>query len=76
LSPILGHFSLEPWTTDRQNRSPKDEAGGLRVIAFTVDHGAAIKPAYGDRIKYNDRSAVVLGDTRCNENVVKFSTAD
>lgn len=25
------------------------EAHGLRVIAFTVDHGAAIKPAYGYR---------------------------
>jgi hypothetical protein len=46
------------------------------VIAFTVDPNAAIKPAYGYRIKYNDRSAVVYGDTRCNENVVKFSTAD
>jgi ribonuclease Z len=50
------------------------EAGGLRVIAFTVDHGAAIKPAYGYRIEYNGRSAVISGDTRYNENVVKFST--
>jgi ribonuclease Z len=50
------------------------EAGGLRVIAFTVDHGAAIKPAYGYRIEYNDRSAVISGDTRYNENVVKFGT--
>jgi ribonuclease Z len=50
------------------------EAGGLRVIAFTVDHGAAIKPAYGYRIEYNDHSAVISGDTRYNENVVKHST--
>jgi ribonuclease Z len=50
------------------------EAGGLRVIAFTVDHGAAIKPAYGYRIEYNDHSAVISGDTRYNENVVKYST--
>ena len=50
------------------------ESGGLRVIAFTVDHGAAIKPAYGYRIDYNDRSAVISGDTRYNENVVTFGT--
>jgi ribonuclease Z len=48
------------------------EAGGLRVIAFTVDHGDAIKPAYGYRIEYDGRSAVISGDTRYNENVVKF----
>lgn len=50
------------------------EAGRLRVIAFTVDHGVAIKPAYGYRIEYDDRSAVISGDTRYNENVVKFGT--
>jgi ribonuclease Z len=48
------------------------ESGGLRVIAFTVDHGAAIKPAYGYRVEYSNRSAVISGDTRYNENVVKF----
>jgi ribonuclease Z len=48
------------------------EAGGLRVIAFTVDHGDAIKPAYGYRIEYDGRCAVISGDTRYNENVVKF----
>ena len=48
------------------------EAAGLRVIAFTVDHGDAIKPAYGYRIEYDGRSAVLSGDTRYNENVVKF----
>jgi len=50
------------------------EADDLRVIAFTVDHGAAIKPAYGYRIEYNDRSAVISGDTRYNENVVNYGT--
>ncbi|MDA9510793.1 ribonuclease Z [Bradyrhizobium sp. CCBAU 11386] len=48
------------------------ERGGLRVIAFTVDHGDAIKPAYGYRIEYDGRSAVLSGDTRYNENVIKF----
>ena len=50
------------------------EAGDLRVIAFTVDHGAAIKPAYGYRIEYQNRVAVISGDTRYNENVVKYAT--
>lgn len=50
------------------------EAGELRIIAFTVDHGAAIKPAYGYRIEYQDRVAVISGDTQYNENVVKFGT--
>jgi ribonuclease Z len=50
------------------------EAGDLRIAAFTVDHGVAIKPAYGYRIEYQDRVAVISGDTRYNENVVKFGT--
>jgi ribonuclease Z len=48
------------------------ERGGFRVIAFTVDHGDAIKPACGYRVEYEGRSAVLSGDTRYNENVVKF----
>jgi ribonuclease Z len=47
---------------------------GLRVIAFTVDHGEAIKPAYGYRIEYQGRVAVISGDTRYNENVVKYGS--
>jgi ribonuclease Z len=48
------------------------DADGLRIIAFTVDHGDAIKPAYGFRIEYEGRVAVISGDTRYNENVVKY----
>jgi ribonuclease Z len=47
---------------------------GVRVIAFLVDHGDVIKPAYGYRIEYGGRSVVVSGDTRYNENVVKYGT--
>ena len=50
------------------------EAGGLRMTAFTVDHGAAITPACGYRIDYASHSVVISGDTRYNENVVKFGT--
>jgi ribonuclease Z len=48
------------------------EKDGLRVIAFEVDHGAAIKPAYGYRFEYGGRVVVISGDTRYCENVVKF----
>jgi ribonuclease Z len=48
------------------------EAGDLRVTAFTVDHGDAIKPAYGYRIEYQGRVAVLSGDTRYNANVIRY----
>jgi ribonuclease Z len=50
------------------------DSGGLRVIAFEVDHGDVIRPAYGYRIEYSGRVAVISGDTRYNENVVKYGT--
>jgi ribonuclease Z len=45
----------------------------LRVIAFEVNHGDAIKPAYGYRIEYDGRVVTVSGDTRYNENVVRYA---
>lgn len=48
------------------------QAGDLRVIAFAVDHGDAIKPAYGYRIEYRGRVAVISGDTRYNANVLRY----
>jgi ribonuclease Z len=48
------------------------EKNGVRVIAFEVDHGDAIKPAYGYRIEYGGRAVVVSGDTRVHPNVVKY----
>ena len=48
------------------------EKNGVRVIAFEVDHGDVIKPAYGYRIEYGGRAVVVSGDTRYNDNVVKY----
>jgi ribonuclease Z len=33
-----------------------------------------IKPAYGYRIDFKGRSVVLSGDTRFNENVIKFGT--
>jgi ribonuclease Z len=48
------------------------KANDLRIIAFTVDHGDAIKPAYGYRIEYRGRVAVISGDTRYNANVLSY----
>src|SRR5687767_10234392 len=50
------------------------DRNGLKVIAFEVDHGDVIKPAYGYRIEYGGRVAVISGDTRFNDNVVKHGT--
>jgi ribonuclease Z len=50
------------------------EQDGVKVIAFEVDHGASIKPAYGYRIEYDGRVVVISGDTRWSENVLKFGT--
>ena len=48
------------------------ERDGVKVIAFTVDHGPAIKPAVGYRVEYKGRSVLISGDTRYNENVIKY----
>jgi ribonuclease Z len=47
---------------------------GVKVIAFTVDHGPAIKPAVGYRIEYKGRTVVISGDTRYDQNVIKYGT--
>jgi ribonuclease Z len=51
------------------------QSNGVKVIAFEVDHGAFIKPAYGYRIEYGGRAVVISGDTRYNENVVKYGAS-
>lgn len=47
------------------------ESNGIEVIAFAVDHGDFIKPSYGYRINYKDRSVVISGDTKFDENLIK-----
>lgn len=48
------------------------EKNGVRVTAFEVDHGR-VKPAFGFRIDYAQRSVVLSGDTRFNQNVIRYS---
>lgn len=40
------------------------ERNGVKVTAITVDHGDAIKPAFGWRVDYRGHSVVISGDTR------------
>ncbi len=49
------------------------EKDGVKVMAFTVHHGDAIKPAVGYRIEYNRHAVVISGDTRYDENVIKHA---
>jgi len=48
------------------------EEKGVRVTAFTVDHGP-VKPAFGYRVDFGGRSVVLSGDTRPTENLVRFA---
>ena len=50
------------------------DQGGVKVIAFEVDHGDVIKPCYGYRFEYGGRVAVLSSDTRYNQNVIDHGT--
>jgi ribonuclease Z len=50
------------------------EKGGVKVIAFEVDHGDVIKPCYGYRFEYRGRVAVFSSDTRYNHDVISYGT--
>jgi ribonuclease Z len=46
---------------------------GVTVSAFEVDHGGEELPAFGYRIDFDDRSAVLSGDTTFNRNLIDHS---
>jgi ribonuclease Z len=48
------------------------EENGLRVEAFSVDHGT-IKPAFGYRITADDKTIVISGDTAYSEKLIEMS---
>jgi ribonuclease Z len=50
------------------------ERDGVKVTAFKVDHGGILQPAFGYRIDYGGKSVVISGDTRPNENLVRFAS--
>ena len=45
---------------------------GVKVSPFLVDHGGEKLIALGYKIEYEGRSVVLSGDTRFNENVIKY----
>jgi ribonuclease Z len=45
---------------------------GIRISAFKVDHGGDL-PAFGYRIDYHGRAAVLSGDTTFNENLIEHA---
>ena len=51
---------------------PVYDRDGLKISAFLVDHGP-VKPAYGYRIEYKGRVAIISGDTKKTESVQRFS---
>jgi len=48
------------------------EVGGITVSAFLVEHDP-VKPAFGYKFEGGGRSAVVSGDTRPCENLIRWS---
>ena len=48
------------------------ERNGVTVSAFLVDH-VNISPAYGFKVEYGGRVAVISGDTTYSENLIMHS---
>lgn len=48
------------------------QKNGVNVTAFLVDHATA-NPAFGYRVDCGGHSIVFSGDTRLNENLIRFS---
>ncbi len=46
---------------------------GIKISAFEVDHGGEELPAFGYRIDYRCRAAVLSGDTTFNENLIRHA---
>ena len=60
----------ENQTTEFSKDGVVYEKDGVEVVAFAVDHGEKIKPAYGYRINYKGKSVLISGDTRFSENLI------
>ncbi|HET6679598.1 MAG TPA: MBL fold metallo-hydrolase [Gemmatimonadaceae bacterium] len=64
-SSIVAHDVAEGVIYDRD---------GVKVTAFLVDHGEALRPALGYRVDHAGHSVVISGDTRPSENLVRHAT--
>jgi len=66
---MIGHNVPEP---EPQEAVTVYDQGGLKIEAFRVNHDPA-EPAFGYRIDYGGRAAVISGDTTKVRNMVRFS---
>ena len=66
---IIGHDIPTPGAEDLVTVYDQD---GLKISAFLVNHDP-VEPAFGYRIDYKDRAAVISGDTARVPNMVRFS---
>ena len=66
------HSKRAELSLDSVNIDEIEVTGDVRVIVFSVDHGT-VKPAYGYRLEYKDRSVVLSGDTTYTQNLFKHA---
>jgi ribonuclease Z len=66
---MIGHDVPRPGPDEAVTVYDRD---GLKISAFLVNHDP-VEPAYGYRIEYAGRGAVVSGDTARVPNMVRFS---
>jgi len=66
---MIGHDVARPGAEEAVTVYDQD---GLKISAFLVDHDP-VEPAYGYRIEYGGRVAVVSGDTKKVPNMVRFA---
>jgi len=67
---MVGHEIATPKVDELVTVFDKD---GLKISAFLVNHHP-VEPAYGYRIEYKGRVAVISGDTKKTESVERFAT--
>lgn len=66
---MIGHDIPKPGAQEAVTVYDQD---GLKIAAFLVNHDP-VEPAYGYRIEYKGRVAVVSGDTKRVPNMARFS---
>jgi ribonuclease Z len=64
-------YTAHPFAiADGQESAVVYEEGGVRITAFVVDHGP-VRPAFGYRVDYKNRSLVISGDASPSPSLVR-----
>ena len=66
----IGHDVGTPG--EKEKKLVQSFDNGLEVYAFLVDH-APVKPAFGYRLEYKNRTVVISGDTKACDNMIRQS---